>query len=1162
MIASSVFLVATSPVPAYAQQYQVSGCDQPSPGTFEPFADVGLFSTAGCNWGLGVKHPGGSADWGGDGAVYAGGGIKPMAFASSHASISCDQYECIREAPPFEHRFTTTIGSWDLGDIAWPYKIVRKDGQILDPNESIPMIAAYAMDLSPSGEEATAGGTSAQGTVMLRLGLSGKVIASAVCAKGIPAGSKACPDSPVGTLSFTVTGSQADNLIVQVVAFTQTIARGMVCPGGAMDPCVFVSSSTKAQAVVDPFLFIDPASPLADELEVLCLKSEESGEFVPCDRTPLVRSGTPVAWGSNNTGQLGDGSLTDESTPTTVSDLTDVQAISGGAEHSLALKSDGTVWAWGSNSHGQLGDGRTTSKTTPIQVKEFKGQNVPLGFFGGVRAIDAGIQYSLALKSDGTVWSWGRGELSQLGRTSGFREFPGQVEDPSDPTGFLTDVAAIAAGGFHGLALKHDGTVWAWGHNTAGQVGDGFFGTDRVHPRQVKDPSDPTGFLTGVVAIAAGSGHSLALKSDGTVRAWGYNDHGQLGFGALFVPPLNRIFSPNPVQVKDPADPSGFLTQVVALAAGKTHSLALKSNRTVWAWGANDFGQLGLAGTDSTTPLPVSDFTDPSGLLSDVAAIAAGGDHNLALKSDVGVWAWGRNDNGQLGNGCTISVDCTSSDSPVQVSGLSGAVVIAAGGAVNHHSLAITEDTDGDGITNPVDGEFVNGALVDQSTVSSDSFTDQHLGGTSFGSIVDRGSLVVTVREAMPNPFGFLLRATGGAPGTATVNACGFDVFLTDGDATVITCSSLTAWVLEGEIKIPLAVNVHVSVPAGATVKITEVTTGQFQVENSGRAGTIVVEFQGQVTELGPGESVSVSEVSLNEPPVADANGPYQGNEGSPITFDGFGSYDPDGTDGTIVLYEWDLDGDGEYDDATGVNPSFTWSDDHTGTIGLKVTDDGGLTDTDSTTVTVNNVAPVVDAGPDVTNYSGQTHQLTATFTDPGLLDTHTATIDWGDSSLEPGIVDNNTVTGSHVYFVSGSYTITVTVLDDDKGVGSDSLVKTVKPLPVQIDIKPGSFPNSINLGNKGNVPVGVFTDIYQGVSFDATTIDRSSLEFAGGPDLGIGESPQDLDADEDLDMVFHFDTQKLNLTATSIQATLTGQTTTGVYFEGSDSVQIVPPKK
>lgn len=181
----------------------------------------------------------------------------------------------------------------------------------------------------------------------------------------------------------------------------------------------------------------------------------------------------------------------------------------------------------------------------------------------------------------------------------------------------------VAAGDYHSLALKSDGTVWAWGYNVCGQLGDGTT-TSKTTPVQVFG-------LTGITAIAGGGYHSLALKSDGTVWAWGDNGYGQLGDGTI----TQRIA---PVQVYG-------LTGITTIAAGNCHSLALKSNGTVWAWGWNGYGQLGDGTTtDKITPVQVS-------CLTGITTIAAGGISSLALKSDGTVWAWGDNYFGQLGDG-------------------------------------------------------------------------------------------------------------------------------------------------------------------------------------------------------------------------------------------------------------------------------------------------------------------------------------------------------------------------------------------------------------------------------------------------------------------------------------------------------------------------------
>jgi alpha-tubulin suppressor-like RCC1 family protein len=222
----------------------------------------------------------------------------------------------------------------------------------------------------------------------------------------------------------------------------------------------------------------------------------------------------------------------------------------------------------------------------------------------------------------------------------------------------LSGVTAIAGGFAHSLALKSDGTVWAWGYNSNGQLGDGTY-TTRNTPVQVSA-------LSGVTAIAAGAYHSLALKSDGTVWASGWDVVGQLGNGT-------STDSNTPVQV------SG-LSGMTAIAGGYFHSLALKSDGTVWAWGFNGYGELGNGTyTNSNTPVQVSG-------LSGVTAIAGGYFHSLALKSDGTVWAWGQDIFGQLGNGTFITTPPDGIGTPTQVSGLSGITAVA-GGA--YHSLAL-----------------------------------------------------------------------------------------------------------------------------------------------------------------------------------------------------------------------------------------------------------------------------------------------------------------------------------------------------------------------------------------------------------------------------------------------------------------------------------------
>ncbi|MFC9097934.1 RCC1-like domain-containing protein [Streptomyces sp. NPDC057072] len=430
-------------------------------------------------------------------------------------------------------------------------------------------------------------------------------------------------------------------------------------------------------------------------------------------QTPAADAGKPdvttLAWGDNGSGQLGDGTTIHRSTPVSVCApgrtapctrfLTDVVGIAAGTTNSLALRKDGTVLAWGDNDSGQLGDGTTINRRTPVRVCA-PGQTAPCTrFLTDVVDIAAGTSHSLALRKDGTVLAWGNNGGGQLGDgTSTNRRTPVRVCAPGQTapcTQFLTHVHTITAHGGHSLALRKDDTVVAWGTNGFGQLGDGTT-TNRRTPVRVCAPGQTapcTQFLTHVHAIAAGRTHSLALGKDGTAFAWGENGFGELGDGTT----TNRRA---PVRVCAPgqtAPCSRFLTQVHAIGAGRTHSLALRDGGAALAWGNNGAGQLGDGTTTNRrTPVPVCapGQTAPcSRFLTHVSTITAGGRHSLALAKDAAL-AWGNNDLGQLGDGTT-----TDRNTPVRVCApgqtapctrfLTHVHTIDGGG---QHSLALVDD--------------------------------------------------------------------------------------------------------------------------------------------------------------------------------------------------------------------------------------------------------------------------------------------------------------------------------------------------------------------------------------------------------------------------------------------------------------------------------------
>jgi alpha-tubulin suppressor-like RCC1 family protein/subtilisin family serine protease len=345
---------------------------------------------------------------------------------------------------------------------------------------------------------------------------------------------------------------------------------------------------------------------------------------------------------------LANNSATTQTTVITALPFNDVKAISAGGMagsdgQTVVLKNDGTVWSWGSGLFGQLGDGTTSFSTTPVLV-----QNI-----SGVTAVSAGGLHTLALKSDGTVWGWGNNQSGQMGFQGQFtfsQTIPVQIPN-------LSSIVAISAGQNHSLALKTDGTVWAWGANNWGQIGNGT-------NSQVYTPVQVSG-LTNVKAIDAGREKSIALKNDGSVWGWGSNQSQVLRL------PSFALSSNVPVQIADVAD-------IAALTLGDFHVIALKQDGTLISWGSNDWGQLGdNNGAPGSLPRVVVGLTN-------VSKLAAGGDHTLAIRNDGSVWSWGRNTLGALGDGTT-----NMRPAPVPVNLGATAIAIAAG---FQHSAAVLSD--------------------------------------------------------------------------------------------------------------------------------------------------------------------------------------------------------------------------------------------------------------------------------------------------------------------------------------------------------------------------------------------------------------------------------------------------------------------------------------
>lgn len=313
--------------------------------------------------------------------------------------------------------------------------------------------------------------------------------------------------------------------------------------------------------------------------------------------------------GLNDFGQLGDNTIIERHSPVQVANISQMVATAAGFKFTMGLKNDGTVWTWGHNNMGQLGDGTNTgTKLVPYQVPGLT----------NVVDIAAGYEHAVILKSDGTVWAWGRNDYHQV--SSGAEAYlPSPVQVPG-----LTGIVSIAAGQLHGMALKNDGTVFGWGVNLQGELGDG---TTTPYTGVVQAS------ITGVKAIAAGALHSMALKTNGTLYAWGWNSSGQLGNNS-------QTDSATPIQV------SG-LTNIVEASAGAEHSMALDNTGQIWTWGNNTKGQIGNGNTTvRLTPYAAYKNTAVATLLRGPVSY-----QSAAMLSDWRVVSWGFNFYGQSANG-------------------------------------------------------------------------------------------------------------------------------------------------------------------------------------------------------------------------------------------------------------------------------------------------------------------------------------------------------------------------------------------------------------------------------------------------------------------------------------------------------------------------------
>lgn len=324
------------------------------------------------------------------------------------------------------------------------------------------------------------------------------------------------------------------------------------------------------------------------------------------------RNGTLWCWGRNFSGELGNGTQTDNDSPVFVdAGVAKWAQVSTGIDHTCATRTDHTLWCWGSNASGSVGDGTRAQRLSPTQVA---------GAAGDWAQVSAGGWHTCATRMDGTLWCWGNNWYGQLGNgTDG-----GSLQPTLENAG-AGNWALVSAGDDHTCATRTDGTLWCWGSNSDGQLGDGTDAGYRLTPVQV------VGGIAIWASVSSGYLHTCARRGDDTLWCWGNNGYGQLGDGTS----QSKFF---PVQVDGGA---GSWAQV---SAGMSRSCATRTDGTLWCWGYSSYLPVAVGATNW-------------------AQVSVGAEHRCGMRTDGTLWCWGSNQYGQLGNG----TDAGSSAIPVQV---------------------------------------------------------------------------------------------------------------------------------------------------------------------------------------------------------------------------------------------------------------------------------------------------------------------------------------------------------------------------------------------------------------------------------------------------------------------------------------------------------------
>ena len=364
-------------------------------------------------------------------------------------------------------------------------------------------------------------------------------------------------------------------------------------------------------------------------------------------------------WRDNDKAQLGNNATNGGTTPvTTFAGGANWKQVSCGTDHTAAVKIDGTLWTWGSNQFGHLGINSGNTSSTPVTT-----------FAGGTdwKQVSCGHYHTAAIKTDGTLWTWGRNDNGQMGINIVVTAFESPRCTPITTFAGGTNWKQVSCGGLHTAAIKTDGTLWVWGGNSSGQLGINF-------SNLINKSTPVTTFAGGTnwKQVSGGSFYTAAIKTDGTLWTWGNNSNASLGDNTI----INR---------STPVTTFAGGTNWKQVSGGFYPTAAVKTDGTLWTWGSNQFAQLGV-NDRSIVCTPITTFTGGTNWKQVVTTITS----RAAIKTDGTLWVWGYGNSvgaGGLGNN-----DTTNKSTPVTtfLGGTNWKQVECGEG----HVMAVTSGTD------------------------------------------------------------------------------------------------------------------------------------------------------------------------------------------------------------------------------------------------------------------------------------------------------------------------------------------------------------------------------------------------------------------------------------------------------------------------------------